>query len=584
MDLNEFLKHPISTLLSIFNLHRIGPFPTPPVIRTSPYGLPQEPSKAERRDAFERPSTNVAETIYRRVFLSRIEKYAIYQEMDRDPLVGEVLNAYAEAVTQINYQKGVVVWAEAKNQEVADIVNKMYKAVGLHIRAFSMVRDMFKMGDNFDGIVYTPTSNGVVALKPYDAWKVARVEDEFYRLMGYAPAGNEGQPVDIEGEAVPPYDILHLRLISKDRKSSYGSSLFDSAWEKWEDLQSMEDQLVLQRLLRRPDRLMILMDTTGMGYQEAFEQIRIWEKYLYQEINLDTTNRRLEARGTPMAENRDLILPRGPDNRTEIQNFPSTTGNDLFRDLELILGRFLGAVGMDKGYFGFEGGQYRMEQSLPKQDVRFAKRAMRGQFNFLSGCTELGMIHLALQGMDPMREENFFESHGMPISTFMEIEYNELLQMRFDLVDRMGRTSDDLGLNRSAWVRWVLENVAKFPNDLIDTLLSTEATESLDPGKVREAGEAYDEKTQKLMSEAMLIDEAESAAHVPSGATPEFSQDHITQALSDSKLLTEGKESPRTWSESIFENTDADSAHREFAEKRCKDRLDRLKNMAASIG
>lgn len=575
----EYFKSPIPSLLGLFNLRRVTPRPMLPVQRdqTSPGQLL---APGEQRDRFLRPTQTIVDQIkHRGDSLNRVQRYAIYEEMVRDPLNNEILCAYAEATTAYNADKGAVFWVTAQNEDIERIQTEMYGRVGAQEKAFAQAKALYMRGDNFLGLKYTDKSHGVLALRYYEPWRVARIEDELDRLTGFAPSDESGEPKEIDTGAVPPYDILHQRLLSHDQEHDYGASLFENAWEKWEDLQSMEDQMVLQRLLRRPDRIMILMDTTGMSYAEAWEQIRVWEKYLYKEINVNTSSRLLESRGIPMTENRDLIIPKGPGSNTEITTVPATNTNDLYRDVEMLMSRYIGALGMPKGYFGFEGGDYRADTSLAKQDPRFAKRAQRGQFAYLHSMTRLGMINLGLCGIDPLRLENRFEIHGMPISNFMEIEYNELLQMRFDLVDRMARAGQDLSLPTETWYRYVLTNVAKLPRELVDHLLAKPA-EGGEPGEHltgRQVAYIQDAvKDQEPLFEAVdEMERAYSACTQTSGA-----QADLKESLMESLDSAKGK----VWDEAAIHASPAGASLREFQMERAKNRLDRLHAMACSIG
>lgn len=573
--LYEYFKHPIPALLGLFNLHRVTPRPMMPVRKDQwQANLPTSPS--DQKDPFKRPTQTIVDQIkHRGDSLNRIQRYAIYEEMNRDPLNGEILNAYAEAVTSVNADKGMIFWVTSENADVQRILTTMYAAVGAQEKAFAQVRALFMRGDNMLGLRYTDKSHGIVALRYYDPWKVARIEDELDRLVGFAPADEMGEPKELDQDAIPPFDILHQRLLSHDQETDYGSGLFENAWEKWEDLQSMEDQVVLQRLLRRPDRLLILMDSTGMSLQEAFEQIKIWEAYLYKEINVNTASRLLESRGIPMTENRDLIIPKGQNNQTEITTMPATNTNDLLRDLEMLMSRYIGSVGMPKGYFGFEGGEYRADMSLAKQDPRFAKRAQRGQFAYLHSMTRLGMIHLAMLGLDPLREANKFEVHGMPISNFMEIEYNELLQMRFDLVDRMARTGQDLNLPTEVWYRYVLSSVGKLPKDLVDALLTPQPQENIDAKGADRLKDAI--KDNKPLFEAIDgLERAYSACTHHSGAQADLNE-------SNQKIFRKG-EVTKEWSESLLHGSPAVGAVRTTQMERAKSRLERLSAMASNFG
>lgn len=477
--------------------------------------------------------------------LTRLQLYTIYKEMDTDPLITSVLDAFAEDATQRDYERGRTVWCESKNDQVQGLVTKCLDRIGIEDIAFAIVRSFVKYGDTFEKVCLS-RNDGVTSLRPYDQWDVARMEDTDGRLNGFAPSDGEGNAHAPDQYAVAPYKCLHYRLLGRERKDIYGSSILWGSRTLWRQLQLMQDKLVLQRLLRRPDRLLILMDMGGMPLAESFDECKRWEQRLYKEYNIDPASGLFSSQRRLPHEAMDVVLPLGVDNNTRIETIPATQGNDLLRDFDLIISRLLGGLHVPKGYFGFEGA-YEANMSLGKQDVRFAKTVMRCQRAFLIELVRLCMIDLAFQSVDPFADENAFRLQITPVSAFMEIERSELLQMRFDLMDRLLRLGADMGLDKTVWNAYIMREIGQFPQSMIDELAAKAPQEgggefeSMDDGLKKaldeEVEQALEEDPEKALALTFLsegmgrvnnMDSAITGARSGKGWTPESAEKETT--------------------------------------------------------
>jgi len=535
--LSEMVMFPWSALRRLQGVDR-----RPDVGRSYPSAFPVDKTKS--RDPIERGSRAgdwVAKVIGIQRELTRLELYAIYREMDMDPLVTAVLDAYAEDATQRDFEHGRMVWVSARNDEVKKLVMECLERMGIEECGYPIVRSMLKYGDNFEHNSLA-LNEGIKSIRPYDPWDVGRQEDEDGRLMGFAPCDATGRVTKYDTNSLPFYKVLHFRLRGRERRDIYGSSLLWGSRENWRKLQLMEDQIVMQRLLRRPDRLLILMDVGGMSLAEAYEACKEWELRLYKEYNVDPVSGVFTSQGGPWHEARDLILPLGTNNQTKIETVPSTSSNDLMRDYDMMLSRFLGGLRVPKAYFGFEG-NYEGAQSLGKQDVRFAKTVMRVQRAFLVELVRALMIDLAFHNIDPYREENAFRLHMPPASAFLEIERSELVQMRFDLMDRMVRMGNDVGFNREAWIPYVLEEFGQLPKQLIEKLLKPSATAAGTPWPQATPGArapTYPSAQSPAQAFGEVPGEPGAGEKQPEGKPPAPSTEAERKALLMHTFLTEG--------------------------------------------
>jgi len=400
---------------------------------------------------------------------SRIELYWNYREMDTDSLIASVMDEYGENASQKDPERKRVIWIESKNQDIRNILSGTLDRLEMGRKAFPILRGMARDGDVFLHVA-SARGKGVIALRPYDPWVVARIEDDIGRLIGFAPADEYGRPSREADSSVPHYRVLHFRLPSRDMCDPYGAnaSFLWGSRITWRQLQLMEDQIVIQRLLRRPDRLMVLMDTTGLTHDEAWMMIHDYERRLYREWHFSPDATGFDSFGANPDPAKDVILPRGTNNQTSIENFPATSTNDLLRDYDSFLARLAAGMGFPLGYLGRgEVGQYSPGQSLARQWAPFARRASRLQEHFLVEVARLLMIDLAFRGLDPYRDENAFTVCMATVSPLEEIERNEVIQLKTDRLERAIRFGMDAKLNMTVWVPFCLSRYGGFSSDFI---------------------------------------------------------------------------------------------------------------------
>jgi hypothetical protein len=410
---------------------------------------------------------------------SRIGLYENYREMDYDSIISGVIDAFGEDASQLDPEHGRVVWCSANNSDIQQVVTRCLDRTQQDHKAFPTIRQL-----GLDGDVFTHPAaargKGVIALKAYEPWQVARIEDEIGRLVGFSPSDDRGEPTRGETNSVPFWKVLHYRLPSRNLTDIYGAKagLLWGARTTWRELQLMLDQVVMQRLLRRPDRLMVLVDTVGMSHDDAHWFIEDLKRRMHREWHLNPSGGSsgfldggaFQSTGLPTDGGLDFVLARGPNNGTEVTNFPATNQNDLLRDVEMFFKMLAKGVGFPDGYIGMAEGRYNPEQSLSRQHQPFAKRASRLQRAYLQETVRMCMIDMAYQGLDPTRDENHFSLHMAPVSPILEIERHEVTQMKIDRLERALRLGLDNQFPMDFWVPFVLRTYGDFPDDVVQAL------------------------------------------------------------------------------------------------------------------
>jgi hypothetical protein len=465
-SLMEAILHPWNNLRKIQGLDRL---PDRRVSKPKQHPSDMDPLR----------SASQAQAIYRALGLyaqeeSRIELYQNYREMDYDAIISGVLDSFGEDASQIDPEQGRVVWVSARSADVQKIVMRCLDRTHQEQRAFPTMRQMSRDGDVMEHVA-AARGEGVIALKAYEPWQVARIEDDIGRLVGFAPSDDRGNPSRADSHSVPYYKVVHYRLPSRNLIDVYGaaSSFLWGSRITWRELQLMLDQVVMQRLLRRPDRISILVDTAGMSHDDAHYYIEDLKRRMHREWHLNPQGgmgTQFQSTGFPVDMGYDFVLPRGPQNQTALENFPATNQNDLLRDVEMFFKQLANGIGFPQGYMGMFDGRYNPEQSLSRQHQPFAKRASRLQRAYLHETVRLCMIDMAFQGLDPTREEHFFTLHMAPVSPILEIERHEALQMKLDRLERALRMGIDNQFNQDFWVPFVLRTYGGFPDEVIHAM------------------------------------------------------------------------------------------------------------------
>lgn len=403
---------------------------------------------------------------------TRLELYAQFHEMDFDAIIAQVLDAFATEATQTDYERRAVVWVESENKEVQKILTRTLNRLKIQQQAFPYCRALAKDGDVMAHIHGAP-GQGVLALKPYKPYQVARIEDRIGRLIGFSPADEQGNPTQVEQRSILAHQGAHFRLPPKELGDPYGaeSSFLWGARVIWRQLQLMFDQVVLQRLLRRPDRLLILMDTSGMSMEDSYMVCKDFERRLHRETYTNPGTGESVSAGSPIDIAKDVVLPLGKNNNTQFTNLPATNQNDIMRDVDMAMSMLAAGIGFPLGFVGRgEQGGYNPGQTLSRQYQPFAKKASRLQGAFLHELTRVLMIDLAWNNLSPYNPANAFTLHMANVAPIIEMERNEVLQLRLDRMERGVRFGIESQLNLDVWIPYVLEFWGGLPRELVGDL------------------------------------------------------------------------------------------------------------------
>lgn len=457
--LKEAVLHPFAILQKNANLDRALP-----------------PTRVRNRLRSQNPwGDNILQSLAGSYFEEdRLTLYGTYWEMSTDPVVGSVLNLVAEDATMPDYDRGVRVWCEAKTSEVQKLIEAFLRDIEVEKHAYSIVRAMAQFGDCFEELPST-RDKGICGFIHLDPANVGRLQNELGQLVAFGPV--DATTGDVRGREekslIPYWQVAHWRLLGRDRASAYGDSILYWAREAWRQLQLMIDQIVMQRLLRRPDRLMYIVDKGGMSFEDAENYVFEMEQRIQKEWYLSPQQGRFESEGSIPDMKRDMVFPIPTGNGTKIENFPATNQNDLMRDFDRFVSRLTAALNVPRGFLGLtDQGVYQNDKSIGRQDAQYAKRSMRIQQAFLDELMRVVATHLAYHNVDASLPQNEFRLQMAPVSTYIEYEMKEIQKLRADLArDYLGIASV-AGVDGPLWRKYVLTKIVRLPDSMVDLLMA----------------------------------------------------------------------------------------------------------------
>lgn len=562
MKLHEYILHPFHAIKKVWGYNR-----EPEVRRRLD---PEQTGRGarRRRDRERDTLANFFAGLYEE---NRIHLYAMYREIDQDPLVAGVQDVYAEVASQANTdsareEAGRVVWVRSRNQDVQRILVDLFDRIQIDDCASTIIRAINQNGDQFEGVPAV-RNQGISRLDPYDPWEVGIVKDALGRVSGYGEVDSSGEVVN--ADSIMPFNqMIHFRMPYRYRTDWYGvrSSLLYNVRDYWQELQWVMDKVMIERLQRKPPRMAINLDVTGMSTEEGFEACKRYEEYLYRDIYFNPDTGILRSLPAAWGEQRDMVFPTGGESGTSLTQLAGSGQTPKLDDLDFFLRRVFAALRFPPGYFNLDlGTSYVRNNSIQQQDVAFSQHAMRGQSAFLRGLIWACRFHLAYHQIDPYHEDNRFLLMMSPVSTFAEIERNELTSMRFELMEKLLSFGDTYKWNSELWYRFVMMEYGHIPERFVNALMKDEEQAgNIQDGRVVNP-QTLTERIQRNHKRA-----AEALAYFHGGGSMVASNNSDIGSLFEGQDIVSVVNEGDTYQGPRFQNPEFDSVYRDKVLARAK--------------
>jgi len=325
----------------------------------------------------------------------RMQLYADYEMMDRDPIISAALDIYSDESTLAD-QFGDILTIKSNNSQIQKILyNLFYDVLNIEFNLWTWIRNITKYGDMFLKLDIAEEL-GIVNVRPLSSYEVERWE-EFNEATGQYTI--KFKNVADAREEYQVYELAHFRMLSDSNFLPYGKSMLEGARKEFQKLMMMEDAMLIHRIMRAPEKRIFKIDIGNIPPNEvdSFMETIINKMKKVPHVDPATGNYNLRFNLNNMLE--DYYLPvRGGQSSTSIDTLPGMTFTGL-DDIEYVKDKMMAALKIPKPFLGYaeavEG-----KTTLASMDIRFARTIERIQKIMVSELTKIAIVHLYTQGFE----------------------------------------------------------------------------------------------------------------------------------------------------------------------------------------
>jgi hypothetical protein len=326
---------------------------------------------------------------------NRMQLYADYEMMDKDPIISAALDIYSDESTLADQFGDILTIKTSKTQIQKILYNLFYDILNIEFNLWTWIRNMTKYGDFFLKLDIA-NEIGVINVRPFSSYEIERWE-EYDEVTGeykiqFKHIANQHATYDV-------FEIAHFRMLSDSNFLPYGRSMLEGARKEFQKLMMMEDAMLIHRIMRAPEKRIFKIDIGNIPPNEVdsfMEQI-ITKMKKIPHIDPQTGNYNLKFNLNNMLE--DYYLPvRGGNSTTSIDTLPGMTFTGM-DDINYIKDKMVGALKIPKAFLGYaeavEG-----KTNLASMDIRFARTIERIQKIVVSELYKIAIVHLYTQGFE----------------------------------------------------------------------------------------------------------------------------------------------------------------------------------------
>jgi hypothetical protein len=326
---------------------------------------------------------------------NRMQLYADYEMMDKDPIIHSALDIYSDESTLAD-QFGDILTIKTNNTRIQKILyNLFYDILNIEFNLWSWIRNMTKYGDFFLKLDIAEEI-GIVNARPFSSYEMERWE-EYNEATGeydikFKNIASEQMTYDV-------YEIAHFRMLSDSNFLPYGRSMLEGARKEFQKLMMMEDAMLIHRIMRAPEKRIFKIDIGNIPPNEvdSFMETIINKMKKIPHIDPNTGNYNLKFNLNNMLE--DYYLPvRGGQSSTQIDTLPGMTFTGM-DDIEYIKNKMMAALKIPKPFLGYDEG-VEGKSTLASMDIRFARTIERIQKIAVSELAKIAIVHLYAQGFE----------------------------------------------------------------------------------------------------------------------------------------------------------------------------------------
>ena len=419
-----------------------------------------------------------------------MSKFVDYEEMDEFAETSAALDYYADDASSNDQLTGMCVWADSNDRTVKEVLFDLYhKRLRLNEDSWSDARELAKYGNTYSETLVT--EDGVIGLNHLPVPTMRRIEgrrgelfgfiqdfkgrfgfgaDEFKQILAQRTSGTP-DPKD-RMTALEDWEVVHMRLRSKQRRSLYGSSVLDSGRWSWKRLMLLEDSSLVYQLQRSPQRYVYTVDVGDMPPREAFAYLtKVKQQYKKTKYYNPQTGK-IDFRLNVLSPDEDIFLAsrNGVQSaKVDVLNSPMWQSAEILDYFKL---KLLSSLKVPKSYLSF--GEAIGRNSLSATDVRFAKAVLRLQRELRDGYSKIGRIHLAALNINPALVD--FEVYMTVPSSVFELAQLEVRNAKADFAGRMSQFVS---------MHWILTKIFGLSDEEVEYIIKQRHEEQLADAEIQ---------------------------------------------------------------------------------------------------
>lgn len=293
-----------------------------------------------------------------------------------------------------------------------------------------------------------------------------------------------------------------------------------------------EDQALMYRLMRAPDRFAFFVDTGSQGEIDAWQSLQRFRRRHKKMEFVDPVSGRYDHRFNPITPLEDIYLAvSGKDSATKVEKlFGSNNQNDV-TDLIYYIRKFCAAVRIPPEFMGFNytetktASTFEQKTGLANQSKRYANACGKLQRAIREGIRHIIEIHLRLKASNPedttfdsTLPKNAFRVMMAPVSHLDDQDRLDAEHIRTTLAASMIEIGvNDPHVDLYNWTMHVMKKVFRLRDDELEKLLSKEpqGQEFLSrPGTIKQGQEKV---LATVVSHAMTLLEQQRANAIGDG-------------------------------------------------------------------
>lgn len=381
-----------------------------------------------------------------------------YESMYRDPILSMALEFIVDDSTQYSKMTKKRIWVVCKNVKLNCVIDDLFSGLDLQNRIWYIcgllalygtifLRIYYRNGDFTGGISnieierdlfrYIPVEVNGVIIKFIDGYKKELLEP-FEVLVLKINMLNDNVLLDSFYDVEIKSDIENNKYkVTSSSSFCYGTSFFENCRRVWKQRLLVEDSLILCRLENAPKIRMFKVNVNGLSAEASNDLINYYTDLLtYSNKVISEAENVIRGSDTQLNFNTKIVLPVNENEGLTVEDFGGDADISGIEDLERLDKIFYASLRVPPDFLGLgeNTGINIGENSLIRQEIRYARTCKKLQFSVINGIKDLVYYNFLSLGLD-VDYENDYDVVMNIISTAEEEEEKKALENSFGIIN-----------------------------------------------------------------------------------------------------------------------------------------------------